>query len=67
MILAQFLETKTEEILLEIASKKMSFFDIDFWTIFCDVGSMLASKNHRKIAKFRKNGRSKASSESLLL
>ena len=67
MILAQFLEAKTEEILLKIASKKMGFFYIDFWAIFCDVGSMLASKNHWKITKFRKNGRSKASSESLLL
>ena len=61
LISASFSDVKIPKISLKIASKNPCFFDIDFYAISGDFGSILGSKNRSEIAKHWKN----ASSETL--
>ena len=53
-ILALFLEAKPKKIQYKIDSKNVFVFYIDFYAFFDDFASILRSKNHSKIANFRK-------------
>ena len=66
-MLDAFSETQTTKIRCKIESKNVLSFDIDFGSFFFDFGLILGSQNHSKIANFRENCGSQASSESLLL
>ena len=66
-ILAPFSRAKAEKIRLKMFLKTCNFSTSILTYFLVDLGSILWSKNHPKIAIFRKNWSSKAYSETLLL